>query len=457
MESVRYLSSGLAALSAGLVAVALAASPALAAGSVLTPSAQAVQVGETIGLSVTGFKPCPAPGSPAVFWDQNPLPYKLVAGSLTANDFTVDFVVPSSPVGSHLIAAGCRTRNTYALQQRVPVKVVAAALALAPSPQSVQAGGTVTMTGSGFVLCTDPAGSTTVELSANGRPLATASGSNGAFQHAITVPSGTPAGPYPVTAQCSAQPSSDLTSTSVYVVTLALSPSSGIPGTTISVAGAGYTQCHEVQLQLLRDTTQAAATSSPFVPANGSFTAEVTVPSSAAPGADYQVDAGCYPAAGTSAAIAVEPFAVTSPASSTSPTPSSTPTSSTSPTPSSTPTSSTSPSPAHSGTTTSPSSPGSPSPHASRHTGGRWAPVALVGGTGAGLALAALFLVRALSMAHGKRGRGWVNKHLRVVAGSAGPLSADVEHRPGAVSVSVGLEPHLDHLGHQQYEEVTAR
>jgi hypothetical protein len=289
------------------------------------------------------------------------------------------------------------------------------------------------MTGSGFVLCTDPAGSTTVELSAKGTPLATASGSNGAFQQAITVPSGTPAGPYPVTAQCSAQPGSDLTSTSVYVVTLALSPSSGIPGTTISVAGAGYTQCHEVQLQLLRDMTQAVATSSPFVPANGSFTAELTVPSGAALGTDYQVDAGCYPAAGTSAAIGVEPFAVTSPASSTSP------------------------SPAHSGPTTSPSSPGSPSPHSSRHTGGLWAPVALGGGTGAGLALAALLLVRALSMVHGKRGRGWVNKHLRVVAGSAGPLSADVEHRPGAVSVSVGLEPHLDHLGHQQYEEVTAQ
>ena len=444
MESLRYLSSGLA-LSAALVAVALSASPALATGSVLTPSAQTVQVGETIGLSVTGFKPCPALESPAVLWDQNPLSYKLVAGSLTANDFTVNFVVPSSPAGSQLIAAGCLTVNGYALQQRVPVNVVAAALALAPSPQSVQAGGTVTMTGSGFTQCTDPAGSTTVELSANGTSLATASGSNGAFKQAITVPSGTPPGPYPVTAQCPAQPGSDLTSTNVYVVTLALSPSSGIPGTTISVAGAGYTQCHEVQLQLLRDTTQAVATSSPFVPANGSFTAEVTVPSSAALGTDYQVDAGCYPAAGTSAAIAVEPFAVTSPASSTSPTPSSTPASSTSP------------SPAHSGTTTSPSSPGSPSPQSSRHTGGLWAPVALVGGTGAGLALAALFLVRALSMARGKRGRGWVNKHLRVVAGSAGPLSADVEHRPGAVSVSVGLEPHFDHPGHQQYEEVTAQ
>ena len=427
MESLRYLSSGLTALPAALVAVALSASPALAAGSVLAPSAQAVQVGETIGLSVTGFKPCPAPAAPEVFWDQDRLSYTLAAGSLTANDFTVDFAVPPSPVGSHVLTAGCPTAAGFVVQQRASVEVVAAAPALAPSPRSVQAGGTVTMTGSGFVLCTDPAGSTAVELSANGTPLAVASRSNGAFQQAITVPAGTPAGRYPVTAQCSAQPGSDLTPASVYVVTLALSPSSGIPGTTISVAGAGYTECREVQVRLLRDTTQAVAASSPLVPANGSFTTEVTVPASAAVGTDYQVDAGCYPAAGPSAAIAVEPFAVTSPPSSPSP------------------------SPAHSGTTTSPSSPGSPAPKPSRHTGGLWAPVALAGGTGAGLALAALLLV------HGRRGRGWVKKHLRVVAGSAGPPSADVEHRPGAVPVSVGLEPHFDHLGHQQYEEVTAQ
>jgi hypothetical protein len=67
--------------------------------------------------------------------------------------------------------------------------------------------------------------------------------------------------------------------------------------------------------------------------------------------------------------------------------------------------------------------------------------------------LVALLLVRTLSMVHGRRSRGWVNKHLRAVAGWAGPLSADVERQPGATSVSVGLEPHLDHLGNQQYEE----
>src|SRR5215467_8075753 len=223
MESRRYLSSGLAALAVALVTVGLSASPARAAGSVLTPSAQAVQVGETIGLSVTGFKPCHAPASPAVLWDKNPLSYKPVP-SFTANNFKIDFFVPPTSVGTHVIAVGCPAKNGYELQQLVRVEVVAPAPepALAPSPRSVQAGGTVTMTGSGFVLCQEnESGSTTVELSSNGTHLATASVSEGAFQQAVTIPSGTPAGPYPVTAQCSVEPGNDLISTNVYVVTLA--------------------------------------------------------------------------------------------------------------------------------------------------------------------------------------------------------------------------------------------
>lgn len=80
MELLGYLSSGLAALSAALVAVALSASPALAARSVLTSSSQTVVVGETIGLSVTDFTPCPAPQSLALFWDKSPLSYEPVPG-----------------------------------------------------------------------------------------------------------------------------------------------------------------------------------------------------------------------------------------------------------------------------------------------------------------------------------------------------------------------------------------
>ena len=237
--SLRHLSSGLAAVSAALVTVTLSAWPALAAGSVLTPSAQTVQAGETIDLSITGFKPCSAPESLAVLWDKNPLSYNVVAGSLTSNNFTVGIVVPSSPLGVNQIDAGCSVGSKFALQQQATVNVVANVVApeLAPSPQIVQAGKTVTITGSGFELCT------TVELSANGTPLATASGSNGDFQQVIMVPPATAAGPYPVTAQCPSLspglPARDLATTNVYVVTLVLSRSSGTLGTTISVTGDG--------------------------------------------------------------------------------------------------------------------------------------------------------------------------------------------------------------------------
>jgi len=455
MESRRYLGNGRAALSAALLAavlsvvlsVVLSGRPASAAESVLTPSPQTVQVGETIGLSFTGFKTCPAVENLTVRWDNGPLPvYDVVTGPAGSDSFTADAVVPSSPFGLNQIDAGCSVGTQYFLQEAGSVYVVA----LTPSVQVVQAGGSFSIAGSGFTQCTDPAGVTTVELSVNGTPLATVSGSNGDFQQVITVPPATLAGPYPVTAQCSAQPGNDLATTSVSVVTLALLPSSGPPGTTISVTGGGYAQCREIEPQLLRDATQSVAAGSPARLASGSFTAQVTVPASTTPGNDYQVDAACYPGGG-SAPIAIEPFTVTPASASGSPTPNS---SSASPT-----LSSTSPSPARSGAASpsSPGSPGSPSPSpfiaASPQSSGHIGSVALIGGIGAGLALLALLLVRTLSMVHGRRSRGWVHKHLRVVAGRAGPLSADVERRPGATPVSVGLEPHLDHLGNQQYEE----
>jgi hypothetical protein len=482
MESRRHLGSGLAAVSAALVTVAisacsaLAAEPALAAGLALTPSPETVQVGDTIGLSFTGFKPCSPDKEESLTarWDGKPLSlYDLIAGPVGSDSFTADAVVPISPFGLNQIDAGCSTGTEYRPQEQGSVYVVA----LAASAQVVQAGESVTITGSGFTQCTDSAGNTTVELSTNGTPLGTASGSNGDFLQVITVPPANPAGPYPVTAQCSAQAGSDLASTSVYVVTLALSPSSGTPGTEIGVTGSGYTRCHEVRPQLLRDGTPAAPPGSPIVPADGFFTAGVTVPSSATPGDDYQVGVGCYPAADGGGPIAIEQFTVTSPATSGSPTPSSPLTGSTSPSPvqsgagSSSPTSpgltppsptlpgSASPSPAPSGVG-SPTSPGSPSTATSSRspgrTGGLGVPVALVGDTGAGLVVVALLLVRALSMLHGRRSRGWVDKHLRVTAGWAGPPSAEVERRPGATSVSVGLEPHLDHLGNQQYQHEEA-
>jgi len=485
MESRRHLSRGLAALSATLVTVILSAWPALATApatgpvvqpspsprttqvAVPSPSPETVQAGEKISLSFTGVKPCP-PGSLTVRWAGEPLAVdNVVAGPAGSDSFTADATVPTSQAGRYEVDAGCTVGVHYVPQVRGSVYVAT----LTPSAQLVQAGKPVTISGGGFTQCTDPAGSTTVDLSANGILLATASGAN--FQQLITVPATTSAGPYLVTAQCSAQPGINLASTNVSVVTLALSPVSATPGMTISVTGSGFAQCDEVQLQLLRGATPTGPAGSPIVPANGGFTAGVSVPPSAAPGTDYQVEAGCYPATGSNASIAGEQFTVTlagppaspptTPASPpVSPTSTTSPTSASSTTPSSARSEGGSPSPTSATARlgpTSPSSPGSPSPspalsaQPSGRASGLLQPVALVGGTSAGLALVALLLVRALSMVHGRRGRGWVNKHLRVAAGWGRPLSARVERRRGAMSVSVGLQPHFDGLRNTQNEE----
>src|SRR5271166_183587 len=118
-------------------------------------------------------------------------------------------------------------------------------------------------------------------------------------------------------------------------------------------------------------------------------------------------------------------------------------------TPVSTPASTPTPAPASTPASTPARTPGGTPPT------GRGVPIALVSGTSAGLPLVALFLVWAFT-SHARKVRRhvrWVNEHLRVVAGSSPGLpSAEIRPRPGARSVSLGLEPH-DDLGNQKIKE----
>ena len=76
--------------------------------------------------------------------------------------------------------------------------------------------------------------------------------------------------------------------------------------------------------------------------------------------------------------------------------------------------------------------------------------IALVsGGGGASIVLVILLLVWALGsrMRKPHHDVSWVKEHLRVVAGSSpGSPSAKIRRRPGARPLSLGLEPHDDHL-----------
>lgn len=361
---------------------------------------------------------------------------------------------------THRLVSG----GLVALSAALALAPGAASPALGAAPSSVRPGGTLTLDGSGFGACK----SQTVVLSVDGTGVqpATADVSNGDFHELITIPAISPTGSFTAIAQCSTGPSGGHASTSVDVVTLSISSSSGIPGTTITARGNGWLQCHEVQARLMRAGTQVAAVSDPTLPPGGALTAQVTVPVGTIPGSDYEVDAGCYPVVSGAAPLASEPFTVESlPVSLSptptppSPTPSSAAPSSTSPSPTPTSPAPTSPAPTGTGPATSASpSPSSavvvPPPHDRGHTGGPWTPVALIGGSGAGAALMALLAVRASSLLHGRRTRGWVSKHLRVEAGRFASLSAGVERRPGQASVSVGLESHPGHPADHRYEEV---
>jgi hypothetical protein len=84
---------------------------------------------------------------------------------------------------------------------------------------------------------------------------------------------------------------------------------------------------------------------------------------------------------------------------------------------------------------------------------GRHIPIALMSSAGGGVALLLLLLIWALLSPRAKLRRNvqWVKQHLRAVAqASPDPPSAEIRHRPGARSISLGLEPHDDHLGYQE-------
>jgi hypothetical protein len=222
---------------------------------------------------------------------------------------------------------------------------------------------------------------------------------------------------------------------------LQLSKSQAAPGEEIGVTGDGYARCTDVDSQvtwvrLLGDGDRLADVTG----LGGKFSTQVTVPQDASEGI-YTVAAECE---GTSVILASSDLTVTKPNGGGT---------------NSGPGGGTNSGPGG-GTNSGPGG-GSDQGQANGSSGqpstGRWTPVALVSSTGGGLALVTLFALWAFT-SHVRRGRHdfqWVKEHLRAVAGSSpGPPSAEIRHRPGVMSVSLGLEPHDDHFGNQTIKGV---
>jgi hypothetical protein len=229
--------------------------------------------------------------------------------------------------------------------------------------------------------------------------------------------------------------------------TLQLSQSQAAPGDTISVTGGGYAQCTDPESQdtpvrLLGDGNQIADVTG----SGGSFSAQVTVPPNE-PAGDHTVAAECFDASSgeaTSGILASSDLVVTEPGGGGG-----------SPPAQGNGSGQGDGSNSGQGANGLSSGQGNGSPGQSPTGGG--APIALVSGVGGGLIVAILLLLWARVSHTGKRRRGarWVKEHVRAVPESSpSPPSAAIRPRPGAKSVSLGLEPHADHLGNQKIREV---
>lgn len=345
---------------------------------------------------------------------------------------------------------------------------LASALILLPSPTltvvptSAYPGDPIEISGSTFSQCERRATGPNVMVYWDGIDWVQATAFHSGFSDNATVPSDAPAGSHQVTAACydpaGTASSPPLASADVQVLpraALQLSSSQAAAGGSITAAGTGFGQCPGKGLgddvQLLWD---AAPLGRPIgLDGNGAFSQVVAIPAAATAGTGHTMAAECYdPAIGsvTSGVLASQPFTVTPPTSTSAPA-STPPTSPTTPVQSPTVTpAGTVATPAYSPTVIS-----GPSPTA---TPGRWSPVALATGVGGGLAVVLVLLAGLLAMHARARLRNhlWVRQHLRTVARplDTAPPNMRIHSRPGAASLSVGLEPHPDRLGDQQVKEI---
>ncbi|MFE7408003.1 choice-of-anchor G family protein, partial [Isoptericola sp. NPDC057559] len=164
--------------------------------------------------------------------------------------------------------------------------VVTAAPALVPDPGSLPAGGTTTVTGSGFtpgsevaVQLTGPDGNTV------GDPVTATAGDDGGFVVDVPVPSDAPAGDHTVTAQdvSGATATAPLEVTAAPTVTA--DPGTVPAGGTTTVTGDGFTPGEDVTVQLT-DPNGTPVGDPVTVTAgdDGGFTVDVPVPADATPG-----------------------------------------------------------------------------------------------------------------------------------------------------------------------------
>lgn len=236
------------ALVVGLVPVI--AAPALAQTVTFTPAGGNVTVGQSIGLSGATW---PVGAVITVTWDGAAVATSPAAITVpTSGAFTAGFLVPATIAGSHTAKVTDGVTSVTASYTVIPK--------LAVSPSGGKTGTTINLSGAGFgggvavaASMTGPTslGSATVVLSLAGAPVST--DAYGYFNSSFAVPSTTVvdtvsakiwAGPWTVNAQDGAGNNTAVAGTPATVTvrpSLSVSPTSGLPGASITVSGSNFT------------------------------------------------------------------------------------------------------------------------------------------------------------------------------------------------------------------------
>jgi hypothetical protein len=158
-----------------------------------------------------------------------------VTTNTSGDPITFAVLIPTATAGAHLITvsdgvntAPATTTPNFTIQQKVVIT--------SPSTKQGPVGTSVTVAGTGF-----SGAGVTADVTINGLPLASsvAIDSNGSFTGTGTVPSLT-SGDKTVSASDGAGNTADYTDTFKVTPTLAVSPTSGLPGATVTLTGSGW-------------------------------------------------------------------------------------------------------------------------------------------------------------------------------------------------------------------------
>jgi hypothetical protein len=167
----------------------------------------------------------------AITFDGNPVASGISANSL--GNWSGTFTVPASPSGPHSVSA----YGSVTMAGSLPGVTFMVNPTVVVSPTSRPPGSTVTVTGSGF-----GAGETGIAITFDGNPVASGISANslGNWSGTFTVPA-SPSGPHSVSAYGSFTLAGSLPGVTFVVnPTIAVSPTSGPPGTSVTVTGSGF-------------------------------------------------------------------------------------------------------------------------------------------------------------------------------------------------------------------------